>query len=78
MYNHKDIQECYDLTGVNPLILNTSEFNIEVLKTLNPKVFQYMVWKLRKKDNSNLQMSDVTEYDFEEIRKAVRDFFLKE
>jgi len=78
MYNHKDIQECYDLTGINPLILNVSEFSIDTLKSLDPKIFQYMVWKLRKKDNPNLQMSDVTEYDFEEIRKAVRDFFLKE
>jgi hypothetical protein len=77
MYTHKDLQECFDMTGVNPLVLTDSAFNLDNLKGLNPKVYQYMVWKLRKKDNPNLQMSDVEEYDFEEIRKAVRDFFLK-
>jgi hypothetical protein len=45
---------------------------------LNPKVYQYMVWKYRKKENPGLRLSEVQDINFDEIRKAISDFFLKD
>jgi hypothetical protein len=77
MATYKDLQECFDITGIDPLAIIDKDFTVENLKTLNPKVYQYMVWKYRKKENPDLKLSDVQDFSFDEINKAIRDFFLK-
>lgn len=78
MFKHKDLQECYEITGINPLVLLEASLTLEDLKKLDPKLFQYMVWKYRKRENPDLKLNDVEEYDFEEVRTAIKYFFLKE
>lgn len=78
MATHRDLQECFDITGVDPLAIIDKDFTVENLKSLNPKVYQYIVWKYRKKDNSSLKLSEVQDINFDEIRKAISDFFLKD
>ena len=78
MATHRDLQECFDITGVDPLAIIDKDFTVENLKGLNPKVYQYMVWKYRKKENPSLKLSEVQDINFDEIRKAISDFFLKD
>ena len=78
MATYKDLQECFDLTGINPAVLADADFSSEDLKNLNPKVYRYIVWKFKKKENPDLKFSDVQDFDFKELREAMRDFFLKD
>jgi hypothetical protein len=79
MATYKDLQECFDITGVDPLVIVDKDLTVENLKNLSPKVYQYMVWKYRKKENPELKLLDVQDFDFDfaEVQKAIRDFFQK-
>ena len=78
MATYKDLQECFDITGVDPLAIIDKDFTVDNLKNLNPKVYQYMVWRYRKKENPDLKLLDIQDFSFDEIQKAIRDFFLKD
>ena len=73
----REINECFEITGVNPLVL-LNELSVEDFAKLNPKVYQWLIWWKRRKEKPDLKFETITdeEIDYKEIREAIRDFFL--
>ena len=76
----KEVEECYNMTGVNPMVLFEGDFSPEDLSKLNPKVYQYLIWWNRKKTNPELTYKEVLEedkdIDYKELTEAISNFFL--
>jgi len=72
----KDIELCYEMTGVNILsLLDTN--GVKDLQRVDPKLYRWLVWWKRKQDGKKVDFSEMEDenLDLVEIRDAIRTFF---